>query len=129
MQSQVPIESVEERLARLEIPVKFEYCRPASERIPYIEAFSVSSDDVTATATATATQDTNGNNNTITDPTTATATTTAFKKKSKSAEKKVRTVSFLDSLRPLLSHTQPYTGPSCCTQNWHVHAIRSRQMQ
>lgn len=34
----VPVETVEARLARLEAPVKHEFCRLASERTPYAAA-------------------------------------------------------------------------------------------
>jgi hypothetical protein len=33
----VPIESIEARLARQELPVKYEYCRLQNDRIAYVE--------------------------------------------------------------------------------------------
>jgi hypothetical protein len=34
----VPFESIEARLERQELPVKYEYCRPQNDRIAYVEA-------------------------------------------------------------------------------------------
>ena len=48
----VPVESVESRLARLEAPVKHEFCRLEMERISYVDALRKSGGGAMIDATA-----------------------------------------------------------------------------